>query len=201
VQPGAQYGEAVGGLWASCTADRATASRLRTARRPFARDAADLDSLRPPVSFRSRVGRAGWSALTFPLVTGSAVDGAKIVKVFEFHAVSCAPSRIRTCAHGSGDRSLSGRDTRLDLRECGEACAERDGSIAGLSRPPEPFKPPTGRRSSEWLDAGERSHSCSGSCPAASRCVSVVAGERAGPGCSSAASRGSRRAARLRAGG
>jgi hypothetical protein len=28
---------------------------------------------------------------------------AKIVRVFEFMSLSCAPSRIRTCAHGSGE--------------------------------------------------------------------------------------------------
>jgi hypothetical protein len=28
--------------------------------------------------------------------------GPKIVRVFEFMPLSCAPGRIRTCAHGSG---------------------------------------------------------------------------------------------------
>jgi len=56
---------------------------------------------------RTRIGRklCGGSALS--QVTGLALIRLKIVRVFEFMPLNCAPGRIRTCAHGSGGRSCS----------------------------------------------------------------------------------------------
>jgi hypothetical protein len=90
-------------------ADRATASGPRTAPRPFALDALTWTLLRPTMQLGPRIDRVAFSALAFPQVTASAAGYKKIVKVFEFNPLSCAPSRIRTCAHGSGGRWYSGR--------------------------------------------------------------------------------------------
>jgi hypothetical protein len=52
---------------------------------------------------RARIGRKIRNASAFPQVTALALKPLKIVKVFEFMPLSCAPDRIRTCAHGSGE--------------------------------------------------------------------------------------------------
>ena len=53
---------------------------------------------------RARIGRKMENASASPQVTGSGAGRTKIVKLFEFMPLSSAPSRIRTCAHGSGGR-------------------------------------------------------------------------------------------------
>jgi hypothetical protein len=68
------------------------------------------------------------AAIASPQVTGPQVGRAKNVKVFEFYILSCAPSRIRTCAHGSGDHVRSRLCARPDL---GRRCLRR--ALAGVS--------------------------------------------------------------------
>jgi hypothetical protein len=54
--------------------------------------------------------------------------------LFEKHSSSCAPSRIRTCAHGSGDRLLAGLVMGSDLRKHLRGPSVCACSIASLSR-------------------------------------------------------------------
>jgi len=56
---------------------------------------------------------------------------------FEKYVLTCVPSRIRTCAHGSGGRSRSDDGTGSELRKRAVICILRRSSIAILSRVPE----------------------------------------------------------------
>jgi hypothetical protein len=75
-----------------------------TAWRPSLWSAAELGFPRLGPWFRERTGGKAWNASAFPQVTGLALNQSKIVREFEFMPLSCAPGRIRTCAHGSGGR-------------------------------------------------------------------------------------------------
>ena len=85
------------------TVPRATVCRHRTARRPRMRAAARHGNSRirpwnPGMYWTPDLGQLHVAA-GHRLGTQS----AKIVKVFEFIPLNCAPGRIRTCAHGSGE--------------------------------------------------------------------------------------------------
>ena len=90
---------------------------------------------------------------------------------FEKHSSSCAPSRIRTCAHGSGDRLPATVVTGSDLRKQLAGPTVGPCSIATLSRHLV--------RGGNWRrycrSARYRSAQCGGprcgSCPTLSRCV------------------------------